>query len=382
MSKARVLHVIRPATGGMKQHLLDLVAGLAQDDFIVAVAGPGGSEGMLKEIEALGMAYHPVDITGPLHPGTDFKCVSELYRLIKSQEFDIVHCHGSKAGLVGRLAAWLAGTPVIIVTVHNFVVYEEVPLFKRMLFTRGEKFLSRKTSGIITVSRALKAELARKFGIPGNKMVAIYNGIDLARFNTKPDLDRLRQSYGIANDRPVVGTVARLAPQKGLSFFIEAIAMMVKEGSAGTFVIIGDGPLRPELEAQAERLGVAGRVIFTGYRSDIVPFLKMFDIFVVPSIAEGLSITTIEAMAAGKAVIASEVGGLPELVQHEQNGLLVPPRDAGALARAMNFLLARPELCEKMGLAGNRMVTADFTCETMISKTRDLYRHCLKNGHR
>lgn len=384
MKKARVLHIIRPAAGGMKQHLEDLVAGLNGKEFMISVAGPGDSDGddIKRVIEALGASYYPVRITGPLRPAQDFRCVLELYGLIKRERFDIVHCHGSKAGLVGRMAAWLAGAPVIIVTIHNFVVYEEVPLFKRLLFTRGEEFLGRKTTGIITVSRALKTEMAKKFGIPEDKVAAIYNGIDLERFRVEKNLAGLRKDYGIGEDIPIVGTVARMAPQKGLRYFVEAAAMLVKEGCTGIFFIVGDGPLRPELEVQADRLGLKGRLIFTGYQSDIVSFLKMFDIFVIPSIAEGLSITTIEAMAAGKPVIASRVGGLPELVKHEQNGLLVPPRDAGALTRAIKYLIRQPELCKNMGQTGNNMVIKEFTKKTMIAKTAEFYRKCLTDYRR
>ncbi|MFZ5639602.1 MAG: glycosyltransferase family 4 protein [Bacillota bacterium] len=375
---ARVLHVIRPAEGGMKQHLLDLAGGLPQHGFTVAVAGPGDDcGGMKKDIEALGITYYQVDITGPLSPWQDLKCVYELNRLIKREKFDIVHCHGSKAGLVGRVAAWLAGTQVVIATVHNFVVYDEVSFLKRTVFTRGEKFLGRRTSGIITVSRALKEELADKFGVPGRKITAIYNGVDFTRFNKEPDLTGLREALEIREGGAVVGTVARMAPQKGLSYFIEAIAILIREGSAGNFIIVGDGPLRPGLEDLARRLGISGRVIFPGFQPDILPFLKLFDVFVVPSVAEGLSITTIEAMAAGKAVIASNVGGLPELVKPGLNGLLVPPRDAGALAQAIKTLTGQPELYKKMGLAGQNMVTSEFSIDTMMSKTVDFYRSCL-----
>lgn len=361
----------------MKQHLLDLVAGLPRNEFTAAVAGPGDTSGMAREIETMDVKYHPVNITGPLNPVKDLKCIYELYKLIRKEGFDIVHCHGSKAGLVGRMAARMAGTPVIIVTAHNFVVYDEVPPVKRLIFTWGEKFLSRKTSGIITVSRALKAELKEKFSIPDNKIAAIYNGIDLDRFKTASGADKLREAYGIGKDVPVVGTVARMAPQKGLSFFVDAISVLAKESCGAVFLIVGDGPLRIELEARAHRLGVAGKIIFTGYQPDITPFLKLFDIFVVPSIAEGLSITTIEAMAAGKPVIASRVGGLPELVKPEHNGLLTPPRDAAALAGAIRFLLERPELREKMGLAGKNMAMAEFSKGQMIAKTADFYRLCL-----
>lgn len=383
MKKINVLHIVRPAAGGMKQHLLDLTGGLSATDFMVEVAGPGAANfGMVREIEAQGIKYHQVEIVGPIQPEKDLKCIFELYRLIKKTGFDIVHCHGSKAGLVGRIAAWLAGVPVIIATVHNFVVYDEVPLLKRLFFTRGERVLGRRTSGIITVSRALRDEMEEKFGIPPNKVVAIYNGIDLARFRTEPDLTLLRKNYAIGPDVPVVGTVARMAPQKGLAVFIEAIDVLVNEACAGLFMIVGDGPLRAELEDRVQRAGLAGRVVFTGYQPDITPFLKLFDIFVVPSISEGLSITTIEAMAAGKPVIASAVGGLPELVKPEQNGLLVPPRDAGALASAIKILLAQPELREKMGQAGNEMTVSEFSKDTMIAKTVDFYRYCLKDTGR
>lgn len=376
MKPVRILHVIRPAEGGMKGHLLALAGGLHKFGYDIEVACPGDSP-LAREIHDLGLAVHYINLVGPLNPIQDFRCVIQLYKIMRQQEYDIIHFHGAKAGLVGRIAAVAARCPRTVLTAHNFIIYDEVPLAKKVLFKYGEKLLSRATSRIITVSEALKADLTNNYQLKAEHITPVYNGIDIAKYLEQRDHVRIKTGLGIDQVKYVIGTVARMAPQKGLSYLLEAVALIKKTDprKAGEIacVVAGDGPLQAELANQARRLGIENEIIFPGFVRDVPDFLACLDIFVIPSIAEGLSITTIEAMAAGLPVIASRVGGLPELVDEGVTGYLVEPRNPSVLAQAILQMMSEPEKARTMGENGRALACRNFSTETMIRNTCKVY---------
>ncbi len=384
--KASVLHVIRPAEGGMKGHLLAIAGGLRENGYSVEVACPGDTA-MAGEVTRMGFPVHPVNLVGPLNPVKDITCINELRRIMRRGKYDLVHFHGAKAGLVGRLAAVTAGYTNTVLTVHNFIIYDEVPAAKKVLFRYGEKLLSRVTARTITVSKALKEDLVDNYNLPPERIIPIYNGINLSRYLNLPDRESARKKLGIKPGPAVVGTVARMAPQKGLKYLVEAVEIIKKanrdlavQGKAldTVFVIAGDGPLRPELEQLAEQKGVWDKILFPGCVQDMAGTLACFDIFVAPSIAEGLSITTIEAMAAGLPVVASRVGGLPELVREGVTGLLVEPRNPRSLAEGIIRLLADEEARQQFGQNGRNFAAGEFSTEKMVSETCRVYEEILK----
>ncbi len=385
MKSIKVLHVVRPAEGGMKAHLLLLAAGQQARGCRVEVACPGETA-LSRELKGCGITVHPVSLVGPLSPAIDLKCVIQLRDLILRGKYDIVHFHGSKAGLVGRAAAVLAGFRRTVITVHNFIVYEDVPAARKVLYRLGELVLSPFTDRIITVSEALKNDLIKNYKLNPRKIKSIYNGIDTSRFLLPPDKTPGKNKMGINPNSVTVGTVARMAPQKGLSYLIEAVPLInqkIRERKIPAdvvFIIAGDGPLRHELAGLAERLGVKEKLIFPGYVEDIRELLACLDIFVVPSITEGLSITTMEAMAAGLPVIASRVGGLPELVKDGETGLLVEPRNPDMLAKAALELLVNPEKCRVLGRKASESAAERFSTEKMITQTCDVYREVLESA--
>lgn len=372
ISSAKILHVIRPAEGGMKEHLLSLVRGLRFNGYVIDVACPGTTV-LADELTKAGFKVFIINMVGPLSLKNDLICIIQLKRLISKGHYDIVHFHGSKAGFVGRIAALLAGNKNIVLTVHNFIVYQEVPIFKRVLFCFGEMILSRVTRKMVTVSEALRKDLMTVYKIPQDKIISIYNGIDCSVFDQVIDKHSAKRKLGINSNRFVVGTVARMAPQKGLEYFIEAIAL-ISEVSNAFFVITGDGPLRPELEKTVGRLGISDRVLFTGLVQNVRDVMAAFDVFVIPSICEGLSITAIEASACGIPVVASGVGGLPEVVINDETGLIVPPRNPEAIFGAVIKLLGNSTLREELGSAGLRIACSKFGVQTMVNKTDKVYR--------
>lgn len=372
--KFNVLHVIRPAAGGMKNHLLSLLEHTNRELFEPAVACPPGS--MAAEICRRGVPVFPIPLRGEISPRADLAAVSLLTKILREGNFTFMHAHSSKAGLIGRLAACRAGTPVVFFTAHNSIFYEQWPAWKKWLFATAESVLGRCTHRIFTVSEALRKELLAKEHLEPKRVMTVYNGIDAGRFQQPGDRRAVLRALGLPQLGQVVGTVARLATQKGIIYFLQAASMLVKDYQVN-FVVVGDGPLRRELEAQAADLGLKQRVFFTGERRDIPDILAALDLFVLPSVTEGLPLTILEAMAAGKPVVATTAGGIPEIVVDQRTGLLVPPRDAQALAWAIATLLVERSQAAQFGRAGQQRVAERFTVETMTRKIENEYRALL-----
>jgi len=367
------LQVIRPAAGGMRNHLLTLVRAAVLSYEVLVACPPGVLAG---DAEDAGAKVLPMPLQGGLNPVLDAGCIYCLAEAVRRCRGDRVHGHGAKAGLVGRLAARLAGGRGVIYTVHNSILYEDWPGWKRWVLARAEARLSRLTDCIITVSGALRRELMEREGIEGSRMVTIYNGIDPERFAVGPEARlKMRRELGLPADIPVVGTVARLAPQKGLTYLIRSLALLREHIPDVLGVVVGEGPMRSALEREVEECGAP--VVFTGYRTDIPSLMAGFDVFVLPSVTEGLPLIVLEAMAAGRAVVATAVGGRPEAVAEGETGLLVPPRDPEALCAALRFLLDAPGQAARMGAAGRERVRRMFTAERMVRETLDVYRRVL-----
>lgn len=368
----RILHVVRPATGGMNRHVLTLARGLAESGFEVGVACPPDSA-LAEEVRAAGITYHPVAIAAS--PGAnDTAAVRALAAIVRRDGYDIVHCHGFKAGIVGRLAARLAGHTHAALTVHNHVLYRDDGRLKQAAHRVSERLLAPSTDLTITVSESLKRELVEAYGLGEDRIVAVPNGIDLAPFLDAPALRTAsRAGLGLPEDVTAVGAICRLAPQKGLRHLIEAVALLRPSPSDAVFLIAGDGPLAEELHAQAAEAGVEGLVRFLGHRRDVPALLAALDVYVAPSLSEGTSLGLIEAMGAGLPIVSTRAGGTPEMVADRRNGLLVEPGDAAALARALREVIASVELRRELGEAGRERALREFSREAMVARTAELY---------
>lgn len=229
------------------------------------------------------------------------------------------------------------------------------------------------TDHIITVSSGIAATL-RGCGIPADKIGVVYEGIDVAEIESTP-AERLHPQ-GIC----VIGCVAFLSREKGHSTLLAAFARLHARRPAVRLVLVGDGPLQAELEQQAKQLGVADAVRFLGFREQVAPFLRGFDIFVLPSLSEGLSSGILAAMAAGLPVVASNIGGIPELVRDGVTGMLVPAGEPRALAEALEHLVDRPDVGAAYGAAGREVVSKNFTLDQKVEKTLAIYEALLSRG--
>lgn len=378
MSKIRVLHVVRPAAGGIKNHLLDLIGGSHGGGFHHLVACPPGS--LADALAARGIETFCLPLGGEISPWRDLACVRLLVSLLKRCRVDVVHAHSYKAGLVGRLAARAAGVPAVVLTVHSSILQDRRSPWKKHLFAVTERLLAGLTDRIITVSRDLGREIADRKMVPREKLVTIYNGIVPERFNKPPDREYLQKIIGIPAGKKVVGTVSRLAPQKGVGDFIKAAARLSGEKEGVVFLVAGDGPLRADLERRAGEENLSGRLFFIGERQDVQIILPCLDVLVLASVTEGMPLTVLEALAAGCPVVATRVGGIPEVISDGVNGLLVSPGDAQGMAASILRLLEDPAASRKMGEEGRKRVAGSFTVDKMVGGTEQVYIDLVSRG--
>jgi glycosyltransferase involved in cell wall biosynthesis len=372
----RVLHVLRPAAGGMRQHVLQLATGLVSRGFDAQIACPGDTE-MLRSAFAAGVQVRPVPIVGPLSPLRDIEAVWVLTDIIRRGSFDIVHAHGSKAGLIGRIAAMFAGSRNRVVTVHNDVLGGSVRPSLHRAVIGVERFLARHTSRVIAVSDALRFELIETVGLSPALAVTVHNGIDLAPFLASVDPGPVRDRYGIPRDALVLGQAARFAPQKGHEALVEAALPVLEKVPNAVLLLAGDGPLLEPVMRAAARTPYASRILFPGFEADVRGMLAALDVFVSSPLSEGLGLGAIEAMAAGLPVVSVRTGGVPEVVVDGETGILAEPGDAAGLTEAMLRLARDPMLRLTMGKAGRIRAVEEFSEETMLDRTAAIYREVL-----
>ena len=311
---------------------------------------------LAAELEGAGITVHCLERMRSKR--FDWRAVRDLARLLRRERIALVHSHLYHANLYGRLAARLAGVPAVA-SVHN--VYTRSKLHRRLL----NRLLSRGSARVIAVSDDVRRDLVEQDGIDPARVVTIRNGIDLRRVETGLSRQEARARLAIPDDALAIGCVGRLEEQKGHRFQLEAAARLDPDCK---IFVVGDGRLRNELEAQAR-----GRVTFLGARSDVADILRALDIYVMPSLWEGLSIAMLEAMAAGLPLVISDVSGVAQAFGGEECGIRVPPGDSAALAEAIRALAQDPQRRQRLGEAARRRVRAEFDIEAMIARLSAVY---------
>jgi glycosyltransferase involved in cell wall biosynthesis len=291
----------------------------------------------------------------------------------------IVHTHSSKAGLLGRLAAKIAGVPHIVHTPHGHVFYGHFGRLASRIFLWIEKIFSRFSDRIVALTDGEKNDYEKLSVCPPEKLLKIHSGVDVAQY-MKPNGNMVekRRSLGLDQNGKVIGFVGWLLPIKGPEYLIKAMESVWPEHPEVSLVFVGKGDLDVDLRAQALRMNTNGRVKFLGWREDINEIMPIFDMLVLPSLNEGMGRVLVEAMAAGKPVVASRVGGVPDLVRHGETGYLVPPADEKALADGIKKLLADSGKAWEMGQRGKEFCQ-QFSLEAMIEKLDDLYSDLITN---
>ena len=308
-----------------------------------------------------------------IRPLGDLRGLLRLVRFLRAQPYDIVHTHTSKGGFLGRLAARLVGVPVVIHTAHGFAFHEDSPLPIRLFYAALERLASRWCHRIVAVSEfhrdwAIRLGMCRPASI-----VAIPNGITAPHRNPEIDPARIRRRLRAGPGDVLIVTVSRLAPDKGLEYLLQAAAMLPRTEPHIHIAVAGDGPARGRLERLAGRLGVTCRVLFLGFRSDIADLLAAGDMVVLPSVREGLSISLLEAMAAGKPIVATSIGSQREVAAHREMAWLVPPADSRSLRDAIVGLARDRALRDSLGANARAVYESSYTEKRMLQSYRQLY---------
>jgi glycosyltransferase involved in cell wall biosynthesis len=314
-----------------------------------------------------------------IRPIRDCKAFIRLFRLIRREGPVIVDTHTAKAGILGRMAARLAGVPVIVHTFHGHVLRKYFGAVKSGLFTWVERLLARISDSIIMVSRRGREELI-SFGVASPEKIAfVPYGLELDTFRDFPaGRQPLKDDLGVPYDWTLVGIVGRLVPIKGHVDFLEAARIVGEKKEKVAFVIVGDGELRAELEEAAGRLPIRDRIFFAGWRHDLDAVYASLDIVVQTSYNEGLPFALIEAMASGKPMIATDVGGVAELIVEGVTGYLTPEHDPETLAERLFRLLDDPSLARSMGEAGRKFAFERFEKRRMVRDMVEFYDDLLR----
>jgi glycosyltransferase involved in cell wall biosynthesis len=299
------------------------------------------------------------------------RVVWRLARLLKSQRVDVAHSYLFHPNVLTPIAARLARVPAVVASKRSLDRYPSaIPRYACKL---GNALAHRITVNAAAVGRFVLAEE----GCRPDKMVLIPNGVSEEALRVSGDGRQERRELGLPADGPVVGAISRLAWKKGVRYLLDAVPLLLESLPDARVVIVGDGPLRQDLEAQARSLGIEERVTFLGSRRDVLSVLPAFDVFALPSVIEGMSNALLEAMAAGRPIVATDVGGNSEVVVDGETGLLVPAADPGQMAGAILKLLQAPEMAQEMGAAGRRRVTLQYRVEVMARRIEELYESLL-----
>jgi len=347
---------------------------------VVGVSAPGP---FVPQLEAWGIRHVPLHhATRSVAFGEDVQALAELWRLFRQLRPDIVHTHNPKPGLYGRLAARAAGVPGVVNTVHGLYASPDDPLRRRAVVYALERMAST-CSGAELVQNPEDLSVLARLGIPREKLVLLGNGVDLSRFPHRPDGEgrrAARASLGVDQDAVVVGTVGRLVWEKGFRELFDAARRLRHQRPEVVFVVVGApdpnkaDAIPPDVLAEASG---RGRVVFAGSRDDIEDVYPAFDMFVLPSHREGFPRSAMEAAATGLPVIATDVRGCRQVVDHGQTGLLVPLHDPARLAAAIEELAADAELRRRLGAAGRRKAEAEFDDRTVVATTLRAYERVL-----
>jgi glycosyltransferase involved in cell wall biosynthesis len=373
-NKIRVLYVVENTSyGGGERGFGQLSSAINRDHFLPYIAAhPGGI--LENQAREKSVKFFPINMHRKLHLNT----ISQISDIIAEHKINIAHSMGSRADFFARMACRKMHDVQIISTIAMLIEGYDVNLFRKAIYKLADCYSSKFVSHFIAVSKALKTRLILERKIPMEKISVIYNGVELDKYDPGPnDSNRLRHSFGIEADCAVVGTIGRLVYQKGFEYFIEAAKLISKKNFNIKFVIVGHGPEEKNLQKMVERAGISQIFTFAGQRFDIPQLLGIFDIFVLPSVLEGLPRVVIEAMAMGKPIVATDIDGVREELIHDRTGLIVPAKNPKALSEAVNSLLDNRASAIQMGNEARKSAEKRFDLKKTVFNIERLYERLL-----
>ena len=382
----RVLHIItRMIVGGAQENTLLSVVGLdAMPEYDVTLMSgvDKGREGeMLSDARERCEVIVVPEMGRSINPFSDLQAFWKIYRLIKKGRYHIVHTHSSKAGVLGRVAAWLARTPLIVHTLHSLVFHDYQPWFINKSWRGIKKMCAPITDYYLSVSEIIVQKAVAAGVAEPERFRTVYSGMELDWFlNADFDKNAVRREFGIPEDAPVVGKIARLFPLKGHDQLMDAAPEIVKRVPNVRFFLIGDGVLLEPLQKRAKEYGILENFVFAGLvdREKIPEMISAMDVVVHTSLREGLARVLPQSLAMGKPCVSFDIDGAPEVVINDYTGYLVEAYDSVGLAESVNKILTNDELRKKMGENGRKHVDPMFREEKMVEDIHEVYQMLLE----
>ncbi|PIR70341.1 MAG: hypothetical protein COU46_01880 [Candidatus Niyogibacteria bacterium CG10_big_fil_rev_8_21_14_0_10_42_19] len=372
--KKKILFIITKSKwGGAQRYVYDIVTNLDKNEFEASVAlGYGGA--LADELRKSGVKTHLIKTTRNVALVEDIKTFVKLLKIISEERPDIVHLNSSKIGGIGAVAARIMMVPKIIFTVHGWAFEEDRPMFQKIAILFTSWLSSLFHHRIICVSEHTKNG-AKSIGRGYDKCITIHNAVKEIDFENKKDARNfLRKKTGstASDDAVWIGTISELTKNKGLEYSIKALNKI--KDLDWVFVIMGEGELRTKIQEEIKIAGLENRIYLAGHIENAPKYLKALDIFTLSSVKEGLPYVLLEAGSAGIPVVATNVGGISEIIRNERSGLLVPPKDPKAISNALEKLIKNTKTRENYGNHLKNRVEANFKFEIMIEKTNKIYK--------
>ena len=356
------------ACGGGPRVFLQIMEGISKNEFNIFSCCPF-NQSQEERLKVIGVRSINADLDN-----NPFISILKLSKIIRSKSIHLVHSQGPRADFYARIASRIANVPVIntvAVVVDNY----DVMFLKKILYILCDRLTQRFVNKFIVVSQSLQEFLIKDHGIAPDKVTKIYNGIELDQY--KPNLgpsDKFRKEFLASEDELVVGSVGRLTYEKGHEFLLKSVPKVLESFPRTKFVLVGDGQLKLKLENLAKELEISQTCMFLGFRDDIPQVLSSFDVFVLPSIMEGHPIAILEAMAMAKPIVASDINGIREQIENRRTGLLVPPGDPQALAKAINQMLKDRNKARKMGMEARKRVDEMYDIKRQVALHEEVYK--------
>jgi glycosyltransferase involved in cell wall biosynthesis len=378
MRPLKIIHILEATVGGTRTHLRHLLTRLDPQRFSVSLVYSNRRDPHFKDdlnlYDSRGIALHEVPMQREIAPWQDLTSFLKIWRIIRRGKYDLVHAHSSKAGFLGRLAAKLSGVPAIIYSPHGFAFQYRPQSNSGKIYRNLEKFAGHFHHRLLCVSQG-ERDLALQYRICSGLKIAepIFNSIPLAEMKPRRSPSELKQILCIPEDSLVVGMVAHFRPQKGYLHFIRAIPEILRNYPNAKFVIVGDGPLLPAVKNQLHSMGITDSVVLAGHQECTADYYQLMNVFVLSSLWEGMPYVILEAMAMGLPVVATNIAGNNELVEHGANGFLTAMGDSHEIAERIIELLSDEKLRESFGRQSRLKMTNMPTIEDWAEQYQEFY---------
>ena len=363
--RLRVMQIVpNLGLGGLERVVVTLCTALDSDRITPSVLCLRGRGMLADELTSRGIPVLEIDHV-PDEP--DYFAFRKVARVLREQAIDVIHTHNTQAFLDGTVGGLLAGTRTMVHTDHA----RSFP--DKLRYMAAEHVMSHFVHRVVGVSEHTTTNLHRYERIPRRKLTTIANGVDGARYDVRIDVAAKRRALGLPESGPVIGLGARFTDQKGIIYMLQALTILQRSFPDVSLVLAGEGPLEDDLRSASRELGIEAAVHFVGVRPDMAELLKVFDVYALPSVWEGLPMALLEALAAGCPIVATDVGGVPSAITHNETGLLVPPRDPGRLAAAIATVLTDASLRASLIGRGRRTFEERYSARAMARQYEALY---------